>query len=136
MIILGPKAHYCSLWPTLFQIHPEARLFARSQVSILFTDALHHVSQVGLPVLGQARWLPRRMMVIMMAHLLDLLGSLLVVLHLILLLLTGMEVVMALSAFIAFGYLCTAGFMNGGTMMNLGRRRLVGRRVQHYDTLL
>ena len=75
------------------------------------------------------------MMVIMVAHLLDLLGSLLVVLHLMLLLVTVMEAVMALRAFIAFGYLCTAGFMNGGTMVSLGGRSLMGR-VQHHDTLL
>ena len=74
------------------------------------------------------------MMVIMMAYLLDLLDSLLVVLHLMLLLVTVMEVVMALRAFIAFGYLCTARFMNRGTMVNLGGRSLVGR-VKNHDTL-
>ena len=76
------------------------------------------------------------MMVIMVAHLLDLLGSLLVVLHLMLLLVTVMQVMMALRAFIAFLYLCTAGFMNGRTMMSVGGRSLVVGRVQDHDTLL
>ena len=73
-------------------------------------------------------------MVIMMAHLLD---SLLVELHLVLLLTVLEVLVLALSAFIALGYLSAIGFMNRGTMVGLGRLSLVGRcRVQDHDALL